>query len=79
MSTVDHPRKNRTTVVTAGADTAPTAAGKVPAVLRIATGLVFGWAFVDKPRSGRSTGSPTPVRPPCPPTPSSTTTSSTPS
>lgn len=48
MSIKDHPQEQRTVTVTAGADTAPTVAGKVWAVLRISTGLVFAWAFVDK-------------------------------
>ena len=48
MSIKDHPQEQRASTVAAGADPIPTLAGRVVAVLRIATGLVFGWAFVDK-------------------------------
>jgi thiosulfate dehydrogenase (quinone) large subunit len=48
MSIKDHPQEQRAITVAAGADSVPAVAGKVWAVLRITTGLVFGWAFVDK-------------------------------
>ncbi len=47
MSVKDHMREEHGIAVPAGADAAP-AAGKVWAVLRIALGLVFVWAFADK-------------------------------
>jgi thiosulfate dehydrogenase [quinone] large subunit len=46
MSIKDHPLEHRTEAVTTEA--APAVAGRVWAVLRIATGLVFAWAFADK-------------------------------
>jgi thiosulfate dehydrogenase [quinone] large subunit len=46
MSIKDHPLEHRTDV--AGAAPVPAVAGRVWAVLRIATGLVFAWAFTDK-------------------------------
>ena len=45
MSIKDHPLEHRTEVVTT---TGPAPAGRMWAVLRIATGLVFAWAFADK-------------------------------
>ena len=46
MSIKDHPPEYHTEVATDGP--APAAGGRVWAVLRIAIGLVFAWAFADK-------------------------------
>jgi thiosulfate dehydrogenase (quinone) large subunit len=46
MSIKDRPQEQG--AITVAASAVPTLAGKVLAVLRIATGLVFSWAFVDK-------------------------------
>jgi thiosulfate dehydrogenase [quinone] large subunit len=53
MSVKDHPQEHRNTPVprntgTTTAMTTTTAAGAFAAVLRIATGLIFLWAFLDK-------------------------------
>ena len=48
MSIKDHQREEYRIAVSDGPGTSPATAGKVLAVLRIATGLVFVWAFVDK-------------------------------
>jgi thiosulfate dehydrogenase [quinone] large subunit len=52
MSIKDHPVRRNTIrtqrVENASTDTDATVVGKVFAVVRIATGLLFGWAFVDK-------------------------------
>ncbi|TDV44102.1 DoxX family membrane protein [Actinophytocola oryzae] len=53
MSIKDHPRQHRNTPVQQTAEaqapaTASTVVGPVAAVLRVVTGLVFVWAFLDK-------------------------------
>jgi thiosulfate dehydrogenase (quinone) large subunit len=48
MSLKDQPQRHKDTPVEHTASAEPRAAGRFPAVVRIVTGLVFAWAFLDK-------------------------------
>ncbi|GAB1516861.1 hypothetical protein [Actinophytocola sp. KF-1] len=48
MAVRDHPTRRSVPATETVTVTAPTAIGRIAATVRIVTGLVFGWAFVDK-------------------------------